>query len=368
MADPLIDRAQSMPRTYTHRDLALLRLVAQGIVGRRRSTPVTAVSRLVCLQAQDYWSGVASVVLRSGAEPARVEAALNAGTVVRAWPLRSTLHLVAARDLGWIRDLLAPRELAAAAGREARLGITGRLVADAERIAVELLTERGPSSRAEVTAAWRAAGVDASDQRGYHLIWHLAQTGVLCFGPVRDGQQLIALAGKWVPASVSAAPPRDDALETLAHRYFDGHGPARPADLSRWANLTAADTGRAVTAARRHLRSIRANDVEYLLGPTTEDELADCRKEAVGVVVLPGFDEMLFGYRDRTPTLPDDRSAHVFPHRNGIPSCTVLVGGQVAATWRRPTNRSPGTIEITPLVHLSQRTLRSAERKASALG
>jgi hypothetical protein len=106
---------------------------------------------------------------------------------------------------------------------------------------------------------------------------------------------------------------------------------------------------------------------EYLLGPDTQDELASCREQAQDVIALPGFDEMLFGYRDRTPTLPDDMSAHVFPHRNGIPSCTVIVNGQVAATWRRPKKR-PGEInEITPLVPLTEQVVRSAARKASAL-
>ena len=100
---------------------------------------------------------------------------------------------------------------------------------------------------------------------------------------------------------------REEALEELARRYFDGHGPATAADLSRWAKLTAADTRQAVAAARRHLSAVTLDEVEYLLGPTTEDELAACRRQAEDVVVLPGFDEMIFGYRDRSFTLPDDR-------------------------------------------------------------
>ena len=75
---------------------------------------------------------------------------------------------------------------------------------------------------------------------------------------------------------------------------------------------------------------------------------------------------MIFGYRDRTPTLPDDRAARVFPHRNGIPSCTVIVGGQVAATWR-PAKRRGETAEIAALVPLTERVTRSAAALAAAL-
>jgi hypothetical protein len=304
------------------------------------------------------------VALRSGTSIATAEATLNAGTVVRGWPLRGTLHLVRMSDLGWLRELLAGRELAAAAGREARLGIDARLLGRAERIAAEILSQ-GPATRTDLTAAWQAGGIDTSSQRGYHIIWHLAHTGAVFFGPVRNGQQLLVLAGQRTRAPAGLA--RGEALKTLARRYFDSHGPATPADLARWANLTAADTRLAVAAARPHLAALTVDGTEYLLGPGTQDELASCRKEAADVIALPGFDEMLFGYRGRTPTLPDDRAAGVFPHRNGIPSCTVIVDGQVAATWRRPAKRPGGTYEITPLVPLTEQIMHSAARKASAL-
>ncbi|HEY2077474.1 MAG TPA: winged helix DNA-binding domain-containing protein [Streptosporangiaceae bacterium] len=354
-----------MPDRDAHREIALLRLVAQGVAGSRRDSPERVVRRLLCLQAQDYWSGVASVALRSGTSIAAVETALNAGTVVRGWPLRGTLHLVGASDLSWLRELLAGRELAAAARLEARLGIDSHLLRKAERIAVETLSAEGPSTRAELTTAWQAGGIDTSSQRGYHLIWHLAHTGAVFFGPVRNGQQLLALGGQQTHAPAGLT--RDEALTTLALRYFEGHGPATPADLARWANLTTADTKLAVAAARPQLAALTVDGSEYLLGPDTQDNLASCREQAQDVIALPGFDEMLFGYRDRTATLPDDISARVFPHRNGIPSCTVIVNGKVAATWRRPKKRPGEVTEITPLVPLSVQIMRSAARKASAL-
>jgi winged helix DNA-binding protein len=227
------------------------------------------------------------------------------------------------------------------------------------------LSSRGPSTRAELTAAWQAGGIDTGSQRGYHLIWHLSLTGTVFFGPVRNGQQLLALAGQQIRAPAGLT--RAEALKTLARRYFGSHGPATPADLARWANLTAADTRLAVAATRPHLAAITVDDTEYLLGLDTQDELASCRKEAEDVIALPGFDEMIFGHRNRTPTLPDDRAAQVFPHRNGVPSCTVIVDVQVAATWRRPAKRPGETNEITPLVPLTEQIMRSAARKASAL-
>lgn len=348
----------------TKQELALLRLVAQGVVGPQPATPEQVVHRLLCLQAQDYWSGIASVAVRSVASLAAVEGALNAGAIVRAWPLRGTLHLLAAADLHWLRVLLAPRELAAAATREARLGIDDGVLDQAQRIAVEVISSRGPVSRAEITAAWKVAGIDTSNQRGYHLIWHLAHTGTLCFGPVHQGQQRLVLVAEWMPAASEME--RGDALANLARRYFDSHGPATPADLARWANLTAADTKRAIGAARPSLTSITLEDSEYLLGPSTEDKLAVYRDEAEAVIALPAFDELIFGYRDRTPTLPDEHSASVFAHRNGIPRSTIVLGGQVVATWKRPT-KNDTRIKIAALTPLSDRVVRIANQKAVGL-
>jgi hypothetical protein len=352
-------------RTTDIRELALLRLVAQGVLAPERTAPEDVVARLLCLQAQDFRSGISSVVLRSSSSISQVEGTFNNGTVVRTWPLRGTLHLVRAADLKWLRDLLAPRELAAAAAREARMGITATVLEQAELIAVETFSSQRSLSRAALTAAWSDGGIDITNQRSYHLIWHLAHTGLLCFGPIHNGEQHLVLQTD--QTSASGELDRQSALETLAFRYFDSHGPATPADLARWANLTVADVKAALGAVRHLLHVITVDDVEYLLGPTTQDRLASRRKEAQAVFTLPAFDELLFGYRDRTPTLPDDRTGAVFPHRNGVPSRTVLFNGQVVATWNSPHRGSSDAAEVTPLVPLSNRVIQTAERKASEL-
>jgi hypothetical protein len=51
--------------------------------------------------------------------------------------------------------------------------------------------------------------------------------------------------------------------------------------------------------------------------------------------VLPGFDELLFGYEDRSPTLPAERDDAVLGN-NGRRRNTVVSDGRVVATWTRP--------------------------------
>src|SRR5918998_1840109 len=112
----------------TQHDIALLRLAAQRIAGPGFATATDAVGWLTAVQAQDYSGAVTSIALRTESKTRQdVEAALNAGDVVRSWPMRGTLHFVLAEDLPWMLDLTTKRLLTAAASRRAALGLDMRL-------------------------------------------------------------------------------------------------------------------------------------------------------------------------------------------------------------------------------------------------
>src|SRR5438309_677615 len=73
---------------------------------------------LGAVQAQDYLGGLWAVGLRgTGITESGVERALANRSIVRTWPLRGTLHFVAAADVRWMLELSAPRILARNAKR-----------------------------------------------------------------------------------------------------------------------------------------------------------------------------------------------------------------------------------------------------------
>jgi hypothetical protein len=316
----------------TPRELGLLRLVAQRLAGPAQPGAADAVRRLGAVQAQDYPGALTSVALRTtGRRQADVEAALDAGEVVRSWPMRGTLHLVAARDLTWLLELLGARSLAGAAGRRERLGLTE---ADTERARVTAITvlDGGRGLRRDaLLAAFADAGVDVTGQRGYHLLWVLAQTGILCLGPTDAGQQLFVRLDEWVPAG--PVKERAEALGELALRYFTGHGPATVRDLARWAGLPLGHARAGLAMVRPDLAALEVEGVEYLLAPETPDLLATVRDEARGVFLLPGFDEFLLGYGDRSAVLDPGFADRIVPGGNGMFRPTVVSDGRVVGTW-----------------------------------
>src|SRR5687768_7483837 len=256
----------------TPHEVALLRLVAQRIAGPRPATATDAVRRLTAVQGQDLPGALLSVALRT-AEGTRadVEAALGSGEVVRSWPMRGTLHLVAAEDLPWLIGLLGPRVLAGAPARRAQLGITDESIEQARLLAVDALAGGRRLSRKELLEALADGGVEIAGQRGYHLLWYLSQTHTLCLGPMADGEQCFVLMDDWI-----RAPRRlegDEALAELAGRFFRGHGPATIKDLARWANIRITEARAGLAGARETLARLDVDGVEHFLDPETPDLL-----------------------------------------------------------------------------------------------
>jgi Winged helix DNA-binding domain len=350
----------------TPHDLTLLRLAAQRIAGTGFDTVAEAVGWLTALQAQDHPGAVTSIALRTRSRSrADVESALNAGEVVKSWPMRGTLHFVLAEDLPWMLELTAPRIIATAAARQAQLELDDRTMELAREAAIEALVGHRELSRAQMLATWERAGVSTAGQRGYHLLWHLAQTGTMCFGPIRDGDPQLVLINEWIPRPRKLA--RAEALGELALRFFRGHGPATIKDLGRWAKLVAADVRSGVSIARPQLAAVAVDGVEYLMDPQTPERLEGCRKEARGVFLLPGFDEYLLGYADRSAALPSQFAQLIVPGGNGMFKPTVVADGQVVGTWSSSGRGVKRTVLATPFQGFTKRVAAAIPRLHGAL-
>jgi hypothetical protein len=346
-------------------ELAHLRMAAQRLVGPRAATPAEAVRWLLAVQAQDLPGALTSVALRTtGGTRASVEAALDAGEVVRSWPMRGTLHLTAAEDLPWMLRLLGPRALAGAATRRAALQLTDDDVERARELAVAALARGGRLSRTQLIAVLADGGVPTAGQRGYHLLWYLAQTGILCQGPTAGGEQLFVLLDEWVPAPRRLE--REEALGELAVRFFRGHGPATVKDLVRWAGVLVRDVRTALAIAGPQLERLVVDGVEHWMDPATPGRLTQARCEAGGVHLLPGFDELVLGYADRSCTVPVEFADRIVPGGNGMFRATAVHDGRVVGVWRA--GRGKGRpIDLEPFTELPDDVRAGIARAYAAL-
>ncbi|OYN95057.1 winged helix DNA-binding protein [Propionibacteriaceae bacterium ES.041] len=331
-------------------DLSLARILAQRLAGPPLTDATAAVTHLGCVQAQDLPGALTSVALRTAdRDRAGVRAALDAGELVRSWPMRGTLHLIAARDAGWMCELTSPRMYAQAAKRRAELGVTDAMLAHAGELAVAAITAEGPRTRAELIEMWQPHGYAEPSGRAYHLLMTLCHTGLLAQGPLRAGgklEQCFVVLDDWVPEPVTPA-DREAALARWAERCFVSHGPATAADLARWTGLTMGDVRRGIAGASG-LVTQEIDGVPHWYAAQLPDLLAEHRRAARGLLLLPGFDELILGYADRTPTLDRDHETLVVPGRNGVFKPTVITGGRAVGTWRRVKLKGVERIEATP--------------------
>jgi hypothetical protein len=296
------------------------------------TTPSAAAARQLATQAQDFHGAKWALGLRSGADgvaadEVAVDTALADGGIVRSWPMRGTLMMMARDDVAWLTRLLAPRSFAASAGVWRRDGLVEGDFVRAGDVARDVLDDR-QLGRPALLEAFAAAGLDTGGGRGSHLLRRLAGEALIVFGAPRGTAQTFALLDDRAPAPDAAPRDRDEALALLAERYVAGHGPTTVADLAWWSGLTLADTRRAVQLAGER---VEQDPRGFLVPPGPDPALA----AQADVHLLPPFDELLLGYRDRSASLAERDLARVVPYSNGLFAPTVVLDGVVVGIWRR---------------------------------
>ena len=328
--------------------IALSRLANQGIANPTFAQPAEVVTWLGALQAQDYTGALWSIGLRMANATERVvEQALADRTIVRTWPLRGTLHIVAAQDVRWLLALLTPRVIAQAAGRYRQLELDEATFARSKEVFARALQGGKQLTREEMQQLLEQANISTAGQRGYHLLVRSAQDRLICFGVPRGKQQTFTLLDEWVPPTAELA--RDEALAELTRRYFTSHGPATVHDLMRWAGITAAEAKTGLAAAGKELIQETIADRVYWMAR----ELPDLNNGMRSVCLLPGFDEYLLGYSDRSAVLDPAYAQRICPGGNGVFNPTIVSDGAVTGTWKRTLKKGAVAIELAPFRPLS---------------
>jgi hypothetical protein len=331
MADPVL----------TERALNRALLARQLLLARAALTPGQAIERLAGLQSQapnppyvGLWSRI------DGFERAALERALAQRRVVRLALMRSTLHLVTARDA------LAWRPLLACVGARGLQASRGKLLQglDLDEVAAR-------------AAALLATQPLNAAQLGQALAEHW---------PDRDAEALAQVArvhlplaqlppaGRWnefrsAPLGVLTdwlRRPLDDAstLDALVLRYLSAFGPAGPKDAQVWSGLTG--LAPVFDRLRPRLKVLRDQAGRELF------DLARAPRPApdtpAPIRFLPEWDNLLLSHAERGRVMAAAHKARVFSV-NGIIRATVLLDGFVHATWRVEATAHAATLQVQPL-------------------
>ena len=351
-----------MTRAFTaeRRQLTALRLAAQRISSTTFTTPAEVVRHMLAMQAQDFPGAKWSVGLRAtGVTDADVETAIAERAIVRSWPMRGTLHLAPAEDLAWMLSLTRDRMVRGAAGRHRQLELDDASFTTAADIADGLLTGNRIVGRTALLAAFDAAGLSTAGQRGNHLLWYLSVTGRLVFGPLDGKQHSFVLLEEWVPKPRQL--DRDEALGEFARRYFTSHGPATDRDFAWWSSLSLTEARTGLSIAKKDLDELQLDGTTYYLAPGLEPASS-------AVHALPGFDEYVLGYQDRSAQLAPSMATRIVPGGNGMFLSTIVVDGEILGTWKRTSTAKRIAIEVVPFEAISKKALAGFAAEARRYG
>lgn len=339
-------------------DIALQRLVNQQVAQPMFAHPSEVVAWLGAVQAQDYLGALWAVGLRTpGATEQTIEQALAEKTIVRTWPMRGTIHFVAAADVRWMLELLAPRVVQRTRSRRAGLGLDEQVIAASAKVLTSALQGGKQLARNAIYELLEQANIATDSSRGLHILGRLAHDQLLCYGARAGKQPTFTLLDEWIPTAKSL--PHDEALATLAQRYFTGHGPATIQDFMWWSGLTTKEAKAGLAAVEGQLEHTIIGVQEYYFAAN----LPEAGAEARDAFLLPPFDEFLVAYRDRSAALDPQYNNLIVPGGNGIFNPIIVIGGRVVGTWKRVFKQDSVVITFSPFNAFSK-TQASAIRSA----
>jgi hypothetical protein len=336
--------ARTLNRSYLARQLLLDRVDLAA---------ADALEHLIGLQAQEPGDPYVALWSRlRGFDPAELATLLERRDAVRMTLMRTTIHLVTARDALALRPVLQS-VCARIFGSSAFQRNVAGLDLDAVLGAGQEIVETAPVTAAELG---RALAVHWPDRHAPSLAHAVRFLLPLVQVPPRglwgrSGAARLTTLSSWLGSPVAV----DGEADELVLRYLRAFGPATVADIRTWSGLSGL---RVVTERLRpQLRAYRDERGRELLD--VEDGRFVDPDAPAPVRFLPQYDNLFLSHADRGRITSDASWPQDFFFYRGI----VFVDGWPAAGWKLEqaggSRARAATLAIEPV-----RSLKPAERSA----
>ncbi len=324
-------------------DIGLHRLHRQHIARQTFKRPDEVVAWMGAIQGQDYPGAKWSVGLRlPGSTDAAIEQAIVSKTILRTWVMRGTLHLVTSTDIRWMIDLFAARIIAGSTRRYQELELDAQTLSQSNALLENVLKVNPQLSRSELFAALEQNGISTQGQRGVYMLQRASYDGLICQINAPRGTPVFVLMENAAPDARTMS--REEAITELARRYFTSRAPVTVQDFAHWSGLNLTEARAGLEAVQGQLKREVIDGQTYWLA----DDAPIAAANLLSVYVLPGFDEYVLGYRDRSAVLEAQYANRICPGGNGVFYPTIVVNGRIVGTWKRTLRKDRVMISSTP--------------------
>jgi len=337
-------------------------LERQMLIRRQRLSALEAIERLAGMQSQAPNPPYIGLWTRlEGFRQEELSRLIETRQAVRIALMRSTIHLVSARDCRALRPLIQPVLDRGFNGNHGKRlgGVDMAALESAARALVEerprTFQELGGLLAEEAGFAGRDPEALAAAARTFVPLVQVPPRGL--WG--ESGQATHTSAEAWLGREQPGEPCSP---ESMIERYLAAFGPASVKDMQTWSGLTR--LGETVNRMRTRLRSFRDENGLELFdlpgAPLPDPELP------VPPRFLPEFDNLLLSHADRARIISEEDRKRVFTV-NGIIKATFLIDGFVRGTWRIDRDKTGAKLTLQPFRKLSGRRLEELLPEGEAL-
>jgi len=339
------------------------RLSSQQLTTSATGSVQTLVAYMGAVQSQDYGMAKWALGLRlKGVTDKRIDDAFNKGEILRTHVMRPTWHFVSPADIRWMLKLTASRIKAAMSTRERYLELDSKIFLKCNTILEKALRDHHYLTKTEIEGVFSAEGIHVTHDRVTHIMVNAELDGIVCSGPRHGLQFTYALLEE------RAAPAKqltdDEALATLARKYFTSHGPATAHDFAWWAGLSVSGALKAIYLLGHELSTEKIAGQQYFFTGNL------CTGKTSGkIYLLPNYDEYTVSYKDRSMLTVKDRAAQLPRDGNVLFSNCIMQNGVVIGMWKRTAGKKDVLVEpnlFKPLSALNQAKLQTAIKRYQA--
>jgi hypothetical protein len=317
-------------------------LERQMLLRRHALSAAEAIERLVGMQAQSPLAPYVGLWTRlEGFDADELSRLVLERGAVRIALMRSTIHLVTARDCLTLRPVVQPaldRGVNGAHGRQLA-GLDLREVAEAGRALVEETPLGWTELGARLAERWPGRDPEAlaSTVRARVALVQLPPRGV--WG--RGGRALHTSAEAWLGTPAADDPSPDE----MVARCLGAFGPASVADVQSWSGVPR--LRESVERLRPRLRVFRdERGAELFDLPDAPRPDPDTPAPAR---YLPEYDNLLLSHADRSRVIPEEHRERV---SRSLGRPMFLLDGFARGTWKLERKKDAAELVVEPFAPL----------------
>jgi len=243
------------------------------------------------------------------------------GGLVRTWTVRSTMHTIPTRDY-WVYVFGGPgrrfqpwfdrtAKKRGIPDRDFRVQflyqpffdhIKGRAATsnEIEEFMIERLTRHGLRSRMKLQRGWSSTPIHGPSWTGMSEMSYLG----LLVNAGRRGSESLWMGSTDYLATPRSVPDPEECTVELLRKYIERYGPVTREDIAYWSFLRKDQVDAALEGLKKDLtkEKVHSSEEYFSLGEDSADPV-----EPPSVVVLPEFDSLMMGYKDKSRFLSQDR-------------------------------------------------------------